>query len=157
MLALGSKFAIRAAQDEIEELRSKYIIMYPPNKEDRPLPYYIEFWMNIIDLRWNRKREQYNDVEQLGERGSIFLPGLTGLRNFHLLGHVMPKAVPIILLLLWAFLLANVKRDIPHLLHKHWSTYLAVIVGILLLVWLIPNAAKYFKNRSSHKDGRKIR
>ena len=153
VLAVGSKFAIRAAQDEIDELREKYLKMYPSNQGDIILTRHAEFWINLIDMRLNKQTEKYPHVETLKERGSVYLPDVTGSRNFHLFGHAMPKAVPGILILLWVFLFFNVKRDIPHLLEKHWPTYVLTAFGFGLAMWIIPKAAEKLKDRATDKNG----
>src|SRR6202035_173067 len=42
IFALGSKLSIRAAQDEIDGLRVKYLDMYPPEEKDKGLPFIVE-------------------------------------------------------------------------------------------------------------------
>jgi len=115
VLAFGSKFAIRAAQDEIDELRAKYIQMYPPGKEGKRLSRHVEFWMNLVDLRLSKQTEEYTHVFRLAGSGSHYLPGLTGSRNFHIFGHIVPKTVPLMLMVLWVVFFFTVNRDITHL------------------------------------------
>ncbi len=164
VFALASKLSIRAAQDEIDGLRTKYLDMYPPKEEDKVLRQNVEFWSNALDLRFKKKKRAYPKAAKLRaegpegdkeEKGAAILPGLTGSRHFHYLGHLLPKAMPLALIVLWGSLLYNVKQDIWHLSSKHWPTYVFIVAGVLLTLWLVPKVAKRLKNwfGSTQRDG----
>ena len=81
VFAVGSYMSIRAAQKEIDELRTKYLDMYqesdtPGNKIDPTRP--------VADKK---------------------LPGLTGSKNNHIFGHAVPKCMPWVLFVVWCLLL----------------------------------------------------
>jgi hypothetical protein len=161
VFALGSKLSIRAAQDEIDGLRTKYLDMYPPQEKDIGLPYSVEFWSNAVDLRFRKKAGAYPEAPKLriegdqGEKdmtGAAILPGLTGSRHFHYLGHFLPKVMPLALIVLWIILFINVKHDIGHLLEKHWPTYVLAAAGVSLGLWLIPTIAKRLEHWCNRKQ-----
>lgn len=81
LFAIGSFSAIYAAQKEIKDLRTQYLKMFQPH--DTPAS-------EII-----KSRKTADDR----------LPGLTGSKSWHFLGHVLPRCMPIFLLCLWGVLL----------------------------------------------------
>ena len=103
LFALGSKLAIRAAQDEIDELRNKYLSFYPTDTPSVPHPIW-DWIIWIIDLRFiykaNLTKFALIDLPRVAQRRDV-LPGLTGSRHFHQLGHFIPKAMPFFLIIMW--------------------------------------------------------
>jgi hypothetical protein len=106
LFALGSKLAIRAAQDEIDELRQKYLCLYPTTIAPVVHPAW-DWIIYIIDLRvlpfYRGNQSQFNipRLEQAAGSRTDVLPGLTGSQHFHQLGHLAPKGMPFLLMLMW--------------------------------------------------------
>jgi hypothetical protein len=140
IFALGSKFAIRAAQDEIEGLRDRYLEMYPVPNEQEVIQRSEGWFANALDLRWRPRVRVYPQAFKLrkegaqgeiDQKGAALLPGLTGSRHFHSLGHLLPKAMPLALIILWCTLFLNVKRDFWYRFGEHWVFVVVVVAAIL--------------------------
>jgi hypothetical protein len=106
LFALGSKLAIRAAQDEIDEIRARYLCLYPTTIA--PVVHAAWDWIiYIIDLRMlpfyrgNPSKFNLPPLERAAGARTDVLSGLTGSQHFHQLGHLMPKGMPFLLMLMW--------------------------------------------------------
>lgn len=85
-LAISSALSLAAARGEIDELRIKYLELYPIIKPPEAAS------------KWSGKYITPNS----GERN--ILPGLTGSKHFHPLGHGVDVLMPIWLACLWIVL-----------------------------------------------------
>jgi hypothetical protein len=103
LFAFGSKLAIGAAQKEIDELRSNYLSFYP--NPAAPRRRWFLWWHQQTPL------DPQKIIPRKSSRQDI-LPGLTGSKHFHFLGHLTPKYMPIGLIVLWLVLLSVVWRKL---------------------------------------------
>jgi hypothetical protein len=118
LFGAGSLFSIKAAQDQIVVLRANYLLLFPRKKTSettadvvrrpwvRNLPARInEFiaYLLTLDPLWEHKEKDASEIRL--QLLTDPLPGLTGLKNFHAMGHIMPKYMGHAIILIWLFFL----------------------------------------------------
>lgn len=88
LFAVGGWFSIAAARGEINELRRNYLQFYPNSNEGE---------------RASKAANKF--IARTSVRRDI-LPGLTGSKHFHRMGHIVDWLMPLWLALMWAVLAA---------------------------------------------------
>jgi hypothetical protein len=107
VFAIGSLLSIKAAHDEIEWLRANYLVMFPQRTSlNLPLGDRTQLCALAGELKpylWlNTKPFEHDDASEIKNRlANDPLPGLTGSKNFHLWGHVVPRYMPVCMIVIW--------------------------------------------------------
>jgi hypothetical protein len=118
LFAIGSSLSIKAAQDEISWLRANYIAMFPsrtglnlPVSDPKAPKVRRSFWGSLYRLlkylKLSSTHFAHTNADEIAAKlRNDPLPGLTGSRNFHFLGHIVSKYMPVFLAIMWILVMS---------------------------------------------------